>query len=648
MSEQTAPLRLTQKLLAAPRGAKQAMMLALDMMALLAACFVVPWLFGVPLSALPFIKDQQIFVAIYVPLGLCLLWFLQFYRMVVRTLDHSAVSKMVQAGIGLSVLAALIFLDRTSVAKAAALGVVVGGVSIGLAGLGRVLVRNLIARIGGAPVGDPLLIYGAGRAGHQLASALANDPRFRPVAFLDDDPALQNLRVGSLNVHPGKALEDLSKRHNTKRIAIAIPSLGRRRRREIMDELARQEFEVLSIPAFADLVAGTHAVSDLRKVQIGELLERDVVDLSQSRMHRWFVGRTVMVTGAGGSIGSEVARQALQLGIERLILFEMSEVALYTIHQELKGQTHEVELIPILGSVTDAARVAAIFTAHKVDAVYHAAAFKHVPLVEANALAGIENNILGTETVAQAAGAHGVQRFVLVSTDKAVRPTNVMGATKRLAELVIGAAQQDHPGTVFSMVRFGNVLGSSGSVIPLFERQIMQGGPVTVTHPEIIRYFMTIPEASQLVITAGLQANGGEVFVLDMGAPVKIIDLARRMIQLSGASVRDAQNPDGDIEIRITGLRPGEKLYEELLIDTDAVATPDPKIFCARERGMPTAEVAETLGALRSAIETSQAQQALAILERAVPDYTRSGDAQDLDGTQAPHIFPHTIPGGRA
>ncbi|MEL6477356.1 MAG: nucleoside-diphosphate sugar epimerase/dehydratase [Pseudomonadota bacterium] len=624
----------------APRWVKQLLMLILDAGALIAAAASIPWLLGVPLSELMFIQDHQVFVAIFLPLGLALLWALQFYAMVIRTLDHSAVSRMVLAGIGLSALAMLIYLDRTGLAKAAALGVLTGGMAVGLAGLGRIAARMVLMPRGlGRGQGAPLLIYGAGRAGHQLASALAEDPQFQPVAFIDDDPALSNMRVGALRVHPAKELDALSRRYRTKKIAIAIPSLSRRRRREIMDRLVERAFEVLSIPAFADLMAGNLAVSDLRKVEVDELLGRDVVDLSRSRLHRWFEGRVVMVTGAGGSIGSEVARQLGQLAPARLILFEVSEVALYTIHQELlqSGLADGVEIVPVLGSITDRQRLEAVFAAQApggIDAVFHAAAYKHVPLVEANALAGIVNNALGTEALAEAAGRHRVGRFVLVSTDKAVRPTNVMGATKRLAELVVGAAQERHPGTVFSMVRFGNVLGSSGSVIPLFERQIMRGGPVTVTHPEIIRYFMTIPEASQLVITAGLQANGGEVFVLDMGAPVKILDLAKRMIRLSGATVRDAEHPDGDIEIRITGLRPGEKLYEELLIDNSVVATPDPKIFCARETALSDADLAPLLTRLSTAAATGETEAALAVLAEAVQGYRRSTEAGDLSAGQ--------------
>ena len=634
---------ISQLLVGVPRWTKQLLLLGFDFCALIFAAFFVPWLLGVPIAELPFITDQQIFVAIFVPVGMVILWAFQFYSMVIRTLDQTAISRGIFAGLCLSVLAMAIYVDRTGLAKAAALGVVTGGIAMGLVGLSRSLARHVLNRgANRAARGAPLLIYGAGRAGHQLASALSNDAQFNPVAFLDDDPALQNMRVGALRVHAAKDLDQLSARYGTKKIALAIPSLSRKRRREIMDRLIARDFEVLSIPAFADLVAGKHAVSDLRKVEIDALLERDQVDLDASQRHRILAGQTVMVTGAGGSIGSEVARQLMRLKIARLILVELSEVALYTIHQELAALDTDIALIPVLGSVTDRERLEQVFAGHQIGAVFHAAAYKHVPLVEANALAGLANNVLGTEELADLAGQHGVSRFVLVSTDKAVRPTNVMGATKRLAELVVGAAQERHPKTIYSMVRFGNVLGSSGSVIPLFERQIMRGGPVTVTHPEIIRYFMTIPEASQLVIMAGLQAAGGEVFVLDMGKPVKILDLARRMIELSGATIRDAENPEGDIEIQFTGLRPGEKLYEELLIDNSVIATPDPKIFCAREATIAAEQVAGWTGGLRAAIAAGNLAGSLEVLGQAVPGYAPSQDATDIavQTGEAQVVFP--------
>ncbi|MEM9735444.1 MAG: SDR family NAD(P)-dependent oxidoreductase, partial [Pseudomonadota bacterium] len=396
--------RSVQRLGGLPRGTKRFLMVAHDFFALTLAAALLPWLLGAPARTLLVNPDHLLFFAIYVPGGLVILWRLHFYRMVLRRLDQSVVQQIVWAGLALSGLAAAIYLERTIPVKAVVLGLVIGGLSVVLLGFGRALMRAALSDIAvGGGEGAPLIIYGAGRAGHHLAATLANDERFRPVAFLDDDPALQSLRVGALTVHPSKDIDALRRRFSVTRVALAIPSLGRRRRREITDRLNAAGFEVLSIPTFADLVSGSHAVSDLRKVDVDELLGRDVVDLSQSRLHRWFQGRTVLVTGAGGSIGAEVARQILQLGPARLILFDISEVALYEIDQELSAQADRTEIVPILGSVTDRARLDAVFAAQKIDAVFHAAAYKHVPLVEANTLAGIANNVIGTEEVAQAA-----------------------------------------------------------------------------------------------------------------------------------------------------------------------------------------------------------------------------------------------------
>ncbi|MBY8974421.1 polysaccharide biosynthesis protein [Rhodobacteraceae bacterium NNCM2] len=636
----------------APRGIKQLLQASCDAFTLFFVSFAIPWLLGAPIRILPFITDQQIFVAIYVPLGMAILWLSQFYRVVLRRLDRSFVEQLVHAGLALSVLAAAIFFDRTSMIKAIALGLVTGCMSIGLIALGRLVALSLLNRGTAGGLAEPIIIYGAGQAGHALADSLQDDPRFSPVAFVDDDPTLRRLRVGALTVHSSREIEALRDRFATNRIALAIPSLTRKRRREIMEHLVDLGFDVLSVPAFSDLMSGSLEVTDLRKVNVTELLERDVVDLSRSRVHRWFEGRTVMITGAGGTIGAEVARQIARLRVARVVLFENSEAALYAIHQELAVEPTGPEIVPVLGSVTDRSRLNAVFARFEVDALFHAAAFKHVPMVEENALAGIDNNVLGTEAVAEAAGEAGVKRVILVSTDKAVRPTSIMGATKRLAELSISAAQERHRGTIFSLVRFGNVLGSSGSVVPLFERQIMSGGPVTVTHPDIIRYFMTIPEAAQLVITAGLQANGGEVFVLDMGEPVRILDLARRMIGLSGATVKDRANPDGEIEIRFTGLRPGEKLFEELLIDGNTVETPHPKIFCAHEGHLPDASLAPLIGRLRAAVAAGDLDAAIGVLAEAVPGFAPSAHAGDIASRGPDHgrgqkfSKPRVIPGG--
>ncbi|MEM9100159.1 MAG: polysaccharide biosynthesis protein, partial [Pseudomonadota bacterium] len=487
--------RLISRIVEAPRLVKQGLQFFFDALALFSVACALPWISGLSFGDMMRHPDHQIFLALYLPISLCILWWLDFYQMMIRRLDESYVNRAIAAFGALSILAALVYLDRTSGIKALAIGLVIGGMSIGVITLGRLLARGILELADPKAAGaEPILIYGAGQAGSALVEALKSDRSYRPVAFVDDDPSLHRLKVGGLTIWPLRDLERLKERYGTKQIALALPSLARARRREIMERLVDDGFEVLSVPAFGDLLSGRFEVSDLSKINMDELLGRDVIDLTESRAHRWFDGRTVLITGAGGTIGSELARQLMTLGVARLILFDAAEPQLYAIHQELADLSFPVELIPVLGSVTDPVRLETVFAERRIDAVFHAAAYKHVPLVETNALAGVRNNLLGTECLAEAAGKAKVNRFTLISTDKAVRPTNVMGASKRLAELAVGAAQERHRSTIFSLVRFGNVLGSSGSVIPRFEEQIQRGGPVTVTHPEITRFFMTIPE----------------------------------------------------------------------------------------------------------------------------------------------------------
>lgn len=433
----------------------------------------------------------------------------------------------------------------------------------------------------------PVVIYGAGTGGRQLQMALYQGNEFYPVAFVDDDTNLQGSVVQNLNVEPPKQLAALIERYSVEKILLAIPSGTREKRREIIAKLENYPCEVLSIPSMGDLVSGRARIDQLNDVSIEDLLGRDPTQPDQNLLSANIHDKNVLVTGAGGSIGSELCRQIIKQRPAKLVLFELSEFALYTIHNELKNILAEaqlnIELVPLLGSVQRQRRLQAVMKYQNIQTVYHAAAYKHVPMVEYNVVEGIRNNIFGTLYAAQSSIAAGVETFVLISTDKAVRPTNTMGATKRMAELTLQALAKKKQTTRFSMVRFGNVMGSSGSVIPLFRKQIMMRGPVTVTHPDITRYFMTIPEASQLVIQAGAMASGGDVYLLDMGEPVKIIDLARRMIRLSGYTIRDEHNPHGDIEIQLTGLRPGEKLYEELLIGENSQPTQHPRIRMAQE-----------------------------------------------------------------
>jgi FlaA1/EpsC-like NDP-sugar epimerase len=459
----------------------------------------------------------------------------------------------------------------------------------------------------------PVAVYGAGAAGIQLISMLQRSGEFRIVAVVDDNPGLRGVAVGGLRVQNPAVLEGLARSGRIRRILLAMPSVPATKRREIARALKALPVEVHALPPYAEMVGSGSLVPALKPVSTDDLLGRDKVDLDLPGMVEAYRGRSVLVSGAGGSIGSELCRQILTTVPRRLVLFERSEYALYEIERELAPLAAEagVELVAVLGSVTDPRRVARTFEAWGTEIVLHAAAYKHVPLVEANELEGVRNNVFGTRIIAEAAEAAGVERFILISTDKAVRPTNVMGATKRLAEMVVQDLARRARTTRFAMVRFGNVLGSSGSVIPLFQRQITAGGPVTVTHREVTRFFMTVPEAARLVLLAGSYAEGGEVFVLDMGKPVKIIDLARQVVELSGLTVRDADNPDGDIEIAITGLRPGEKLYEELLIGADGLLkTPHPKILCAGEHCPARHEIARILTDLDDALEADCADTA--------------------------------------
>ena len=490
---------------------------------------------------------------------------------------------------------------------------------------GRIAGYALLARLeASARPKLPVAIYGAGTAGVQLLYALHRSAEYRAVAMVDDNPALKGVIIAGVRVcHPDR-LEPLVTSGRVRRVLLAMPSVPATQRQRILDRLAELPCEVQQLPAHPYLINEGDLTRTLRPVSPDSLLGRDKVDLDIPEVARAYAGRSVLVTGAGGSIGCELCRQILTCGPRRLVLFDISEYALYSVEREMRPLAAEagVDLVARLGSVVDRGRVERVLAANAVEIVLHAAAYKHVPLIEANEIEGVQNNVFGTRTIAEASAAAGVERFILVSTDKAVRPANVMGATKRLAELVIRDLQTRVATTKFAMVRFGNVLGSSGSVIPLFREQIELGGPVTLTHPEVTRYFMTIPEASRLVLLAGAFASGGEVFVLDMGEPTRIRDLARRMIRLSGQTVRDEDNPDGDIEIRIVGLRPGEKLYEELLIDREGMLpTPHEKILCASERMVPAAEMAAILEDLADALLVRDRHAVRAVLEASLgPD----------------------------
>lgn len=468
-----------------------------------------------------------------------------------------------------------------------------------------------------------VMVYGAGQAGIQLVSALRQTREVRPIVFVDDNPSLNGIHIAGLTVLSPADIEKAVARKRIDRVILAIPSLSDRRRNELLQRLTHLGCEVQALPSFLDILDGKGLASSLKTVSADDLLGRDKVDLDLPAVKSTYAGKVVMVTGAGGSIGAELCRHLISCGIRRLVLFDHSEYALYAIDRELRplAAAAAVQIVPVLGSVTDANRVASCLRTSGVNCVLHAAAYKHVPLVEDNEVSSLKNNVIGTRVLANAALQEGLEQFVLISTDKAVRPTNVMGSSKRLAELVVQDFASRSDRTLFSMVRFGNVLGSSGSVIPLFQEQISRGGPVTLTHGDVTRYFMTISEAARLVLIAGSFAEGGDVFVLDMGAPVRIKDLARTMITLSGRTVRDAANPEGDIEVLVTGLRPGEKLYEELLIGGDMLATPHGKIFRAQETSLSEIEVANAMRELNKAIADNDTISARNVIGRWVEGY---------------------------
>lgn len=508
----------------------------------------------------------------------------------------------------------------------------------------RLLVRGILSS---SKASKRIAIYGAGAAGRRIAEALLNSDGHVPLFFIDDDKNLINRRAGKLKIYSAEAGLDALKRYEIDEILIALPSVSRIRKNEIVSFLSQSGLKMMELPPLTQLVDGQVNIADIKEVNIIDLLGRDPVAPIPELFSKNIQGQIVMVTGAGGSIGSELCRQIIRNRPKLLLLFEISEYALYAIEQDLKEIMREegiadVTVLPLLGSVQNTQRLTEIMQTFKVETVYHAAAYKHVPMVEYNVIEGVQNNIFGTYNTAKAAIAAGVRSFVLISTDKAVRPTNVMGSTKRIAELCLQALAEEKERshhTLFSMVRFGNVLGSSGSVIPLFKKQIEHGGPITVTDERIIRYFMTIPEAAQLVIQAGAMAKGGDVFILDMGEPVKIVDLAKNLIKLSGRSVRDAQNPYGDIEIRFTGLRPGEKLYEELLIGDDNVEpTYHQRIMTASEVSLPLNALNDLVHQLEVACEQNDCEQIRHLLLNAPTGYNPVSELADLVWTNRKNL----------
>lgn len=580
----------------------------------------------IPSAALPLFLGA-------VAAALLVFWAMGLYRSVIRFIGPQAMFAAI-AGITVSaVIAGLLAKGRPSLQIPPATFVIYWSLAVLYVAGSRFIVRSTFTR--GVKRGEArrVAIYGAGVAGAKLSSVLLGGPDFVPVAFVDDNPAVRGNRINGIRVYGSSELPDLIRTIGIERVLLAMPSVQKRRRREILATLAPLKVHVQSLPDLSDIIAGRARIDEVKEVEISDLLGRDPVPPHTELFGTCIRGKSVMVTGAGGSIGSELCRQILPLNPKRLVLYEMCEYALYKVERDLRDQARSdnlnVEIVPLLGNAHNRYRVREVLSVFEVQTVYHAAAYKHVPIVEHNIIEGIHNNVIGTWYAAEAAIEAAVETFVLVSTDKAVNPTNVMGATKRLAELVLQALQQRTKVTRFCMVRFGNVLASSGSVVPLFQEQIRQGGPVTVTHPDVIRYFMTIPEAAQLVIQAGAMAGGGDVFVLDMGQPVRIDDLARRLIRLMGLTVRDASHPDGDIEIKYTGLRAAEKLYEELLIGNNITGTDHPMILRAMEHSLSWPRMQQLLAELMEALTAFDCERVLNLLAESVAEYHRTPDMRD-------------------
>ncbi|MDZ7938364.1 MAG: nucleoside-diphosphate sugar epimerase/dehydratase [Rhodoferax sp.] len=615
----------SRRVLAWPRAAKRLAVIALDIVLALLATWVAYalrldstyypegsqwWVYGVaPLLAIP----------IFVRFGL--------YRAIFRYTGQAALVATGKAVALYAVVLSTVLLWQQWPGVPRSLGLLQPIVFLLLVGGSRAFARFWLAGLSVQSTGNKarLLIFGAGAAGAQTAAALGMARNYTLVGFVDDDLRKDGRSINGATVHSSSKLLQLVREEQITDILLAMPNATRERRNQIIESLQGLPVHVRTLPSMSDLASGKVTVQDIHELDVEDLLGREPVPPNAALLAQDLAGQVVLVSGAGGSIGGELTRQIVLQRPCQLLLLEHSEFGLYAIHQELeaicKAQQLSVKLVPLLGSVSNPDRLAAICNTYHPATVYHAAAYKHVPMVEDNPGEGVRNNVFGTLNMAQAAAASGARRFVLISTDKAVRPTNVMGATKRVAELVLQALADTHTNTIFSMVRFGNVLGSSGSVVPLFRKQLAAGGPLTVTHEEVTRYFMTIPEAAQLVLQAGAMGQGGDVFVLDMGQPVKIMDLARRMVQLSGLSVREAAHPTGDIEIAVTGLRVGEKLYEELLIGDNPRPTAHPRIMTAHEPFLPWPVLEQELQVLASAAEANDAVAIKSFMAQHVQGY---------------------------
>ena len=650
---------LARRVIAIPRYAKQLLVLSVDTLLCLLSVWVSFYLRLGEFQTFSIVSSAPVLITCVASVALAVPIFVTFglYRAIFRYSGMPAMMTMARAILIYGIFFSAIFTFVGVKGVPRTIGLIQPILVFLLVGASRAAARVWLGGLYQLEIKKSslpkVLIFGAGSAGRQLASGMVNSYEMRVVGFLDDDDRLHGQVLNGLQIYNPADLEEIASQKGVTDVLLAMPSASRERRNQIIGLLSKTKISVRTLPGLSDIASGKVTLNDVRELDIDDLLGREPVKPNGLLLNRNTHNKTVLVTGAGGSIGSELCRQVLKTQPRHLLLVEMSEFALYQIHQEIQSALElrevsldeDLEVVPLLASVCDEVRMHEIMDTWKPHTVYHAAAYKHVPLVEHNPAEGVRNNVWGTKVCAEAAVRNGVQNFVLISTDKAVRPTNIMGATKRLAEMVLQALNEAKPyadsptikvnnsatstRTCFAMVRFGNVLGSSGSVVPLFREQIKNGGPITLTHPDITRYFMTIPEAAQLVIQAGAMGSGGDVFVLDMGKPVRIYDLASRIVKLSGLTLIDERNPHGDIEIKVTGLRPGEKLYEELLIGDNPKPTQHPRILKAQEKFMPWEQLQGELHSLNLALSVNDAPLIRNFLQKLVTGYQPSEEVVD-------------------
>ena len=650
---------LAKRVIAIPRYAKQLLVLSVDTFLCLLSVWLSFYLRLGEFQAFSIISSAPVLITSVTSVALAIPIFVVsgLYRAIFRYSGMPAMMNMVRAMLIYGVFFSAIFTFMGVEGVPRTIGLIQPILVFLLVGASRSAARVWLGGLYQLEIKKSslpkVLIYGAGSAGRQLASGIANSYEMRVVGFLDDDDRLHGHVLNGLQIYNPADIEEIANQNGVTDVLLAMPSVSRERRNQILSLISKTKISVRTLPGLSDIASGKVTLSDVRELDIDDLLGREPVKPNGLLLKRSTHNKTVMVTGAGGSIGSELCRQVLKTQPRRLLLVEMSEFALYQIHQEIQtalelredSLSEGFEMVPLLASVCDEVRMHEIMDTWKPHTIYHAAAYKHVPLVEHNPAEGVRNNVWGTKVCAEAAVRNGVQNFVLISTDKAVRPTNIMGATKRLAEMLLQALNETKHSadsrtlsvsnsavstkTCFSMVRFGNVLGSSGSVVPLFREQIKNGGFITLTHPDITRYFMTIPEAAQLVIQAGAMGSGGDVFVLDMGEPVRIYELATRIVELSGLTLRNERNPHGDIEIKVTGLRPGEKLYEELLIGDNPKPTQHPRILKAQEKFVPWEQLHGQLDSLNLALSVNDVPLIRSFLQKLVTGYQPSDEVVD-------------------